>query len=547
MQPGLMTARERGKCGRRESLCRLRERVLSGKGFVSAGASKTMPCSKVQRVIVLLSLGVGAASIAAVFLVPVWAPAKPWWQDSVVPMSWATLHQAEDRNYLALTQHLRSTIADRGIFCGQYAPDTALTAPEQMRQAADFYRQNGLKVTAFLSVGGWNPAPDAAARLLSVLEGYIDAGCDGVHLDLLFQPATVQNAPAAVSRLRDALHRYGQEKYRREILFTGNVWKLDSAFALQAAAITDVAWIETWGDSDLDLVRIARVARSLGGNKQERHKPVWYHFQPNNDTEGRVLHLVNLAKALFSSCLFEDARFLCNYKYPVPVTVKKPGAGDDSIEWKMFYINEGWTKSLLLYARFADAYKTYLTDTVPQAKVLVAYPPEEVSGANRIMDTLLERGIGFNVLVYGSDPFRPLTPESLQGYTTIVTPMSDAALVSLAPGVSVLTQADALLRAIPQEVDRFMKVQGAKDVIGRVTRKGRIRIVHLKQTGYTDAADGLPRTGPLRITLYAPGITQGFCVSPERAGKMELNIQANGDYATFTIPELNYYALAVLD
>jgi hypothetical protein len=469
--------------------------------------------------------------------------AKLWWQNQVNVMNWATLHQAEDRPYLSFARQLDSTIADHGIFFGHYQQDNHPGASDGAPSAAaQFYHQHGLKVIAFLSVEHWDPAPDSVAKLISVLKSYVDMGCDGIHLDMLFQPATVENAAASVARMREEIHRYGQEKYGRAILLAGNVWRLDSPFALQAGGSADVAWIESWGNSDLEVVRMARVARSLG----EYRKPVWYHFQPDTDTQDRVLRLVNLPRALISSCLFENAQFLYNYKYPVPIT-RKPPRPDDPIEWKMFYITEGWKRSVLEYARFTSAYKPYLTAGAPQSKVLVAFQPGEVSRANAMMDTLLQHGISFNVRVYGSDPFRPLRAVDLQGYTVVLTPTHTAELDDLTRGAAVYTRADDFLNAVPPEVERFLKIEGDTHVLGRVTVQGKSRIVHLKQTGYTDAADGLRPTGPLRISLYAPGVKHGFAASPESPQKTSLKLQVEGDYVTFTLPGLQYYTLAVLE
>jgi hypothetical protein len=490
------------------------------------------------------------AAVAALCIAPVHASAdektvaeRPWWLDQINIMSWATLHQPEDRSYLEFAAELGSQVADRGIFCGHYSTDPPSATLPHPEQTTTFFRQHQLKVTAFLSVEQWDPAPAAVTKLISTLEGYVDGGCDGVHLDMLFQPRGEQDALASIRRMRDELHQYSRAKYRRDVLFTGNVWRLDSPFALRAAALTDVVWIESWGKSDLEQVRVARVARSLSNSQM----PVWYHLQPDTDTQDRVLKLVNLPAALFAGCLYEDAQFLCNYKYPVPTTVAQAKPGQPTIDWKMTYINPGWRQTLVRYAAFARTYRAYLTGTTPVSSVLVAFRPEEVEQANGIMDELLAHGIDFNVLAYGDAPMRPATAETLGHYPVIVTPSRRPELNSLAKTAVFATRAEDVYNGPVDTVQSLLKIGGVKNVVGRVFVQGRRRIVHLKQTGYTDGADGLQKTGPLTLTLYAPGVRSAICVSPDEPGKLTPALHRQGNYVTFTIPGVTYFALVVLE
>src|SRR5579872_1778569 len=104
------------------------------------------------------------AAVSALCIAPVCvsadepAPAaRPWWLDQINVMSWATLHQPEDRSYLEFAAELGSQVADRGIFCGHYNTDPAFAFLPHPEQTTAFYRQHGLKVTAFLSVEQWDP------------------------------------------------------------------------------------------------------------------------------------------------------------------------------------------------------------------------------------------------------------------------------------------------------------------------------------------------------------------------------------------------------
>lgn len=152
-------------------------------------------------------------------------------------------------------------------------------------------------------------------RQIRLTEGMVDDGCDGIHLDIYNEPLTTRGAVEATRRIRDALHEYALNRYKRDLLFTGNLWSIVQPFAAVAAQYMDVIWIESFGDSEADVIRAARVAASLG----DYSKPVWYHYQPDFD-DYRAGHLKVFPEALFSSCLFEGAVFLEDFKYAVFVT-----------------------------------------------------------------------------------------------------------------------------------------------------------------------------------------------------------------------------------
>jgi len=136
------------------------------------------------------------------------AGSRPWWTDQINVMSWATLAQPDDRPYLAFAEALQSEVADRGIYYGHF-DSQRVTADPPKPEEAPFFHQHGLKVTAFLSVRGWRPSADSLAGMIDIFEGYVDAGCDGIHLDMLFQPGFEENIPDAVRCMREVLHGYG--------------------------------------------------------------------------------------------------------------------------------------------------------------------------------------------------------------------------------------------------------------------------------------------------------------------------------------------------
>ncbi len=419
--------------------------------------------------------------------------------------------------------------------------------------ATRFFHEHGFKVNSFWSVEGWDPAKESVDKMIDAMKGHIDDRFDGIHLDMLNAPKTTagaalgngaEGAAAAVARMRDELHKYGQEKYGRDVMFAGNLWRLDSPYLLEAARHTDAVWTESFGVSDAELVRIERVGMSIGDGR-----PAWYHLQPDDDAEGRIEKLTNLGRALFSSCLFENAVFLCNYKYPVKVKGN----------WQFFYINPKWEEHILRYSKFAREHRDFYISAQPEAAVLVAFRPSAVFAANQLMDKLIAAGVNFNVLVYGGRPtvgpgatvgrhFPEPNGDALRQYAAVVMP----ALEPL-PGLGAVKRfnnADDFLRATPPEVEAFLKIDGvvgAPHVIGRVMSKGKYRILHMKQIGYTDAADSLPGTGPLNILMYAPGVTKGFVASPDDGATTQLTLKRDGDRVSFTVPGIEYYSLVVLE
>ncbi len=461
---------------------------------------------------------------------PAEAPSrKYWWSDQVNVVTWGLLHQETDPRWAAFAEETGATIMDRGF----RFPRPSQVPPEfhqECQRAAQAIHARGWKLNSFRTIMDWDPSPEPLAQAIDSLKKHIDDGCDGVHLDWFNTPKTTEGAPAAARQIREELRRYGREKYGREVMFAGNIWSLIEPSALEMAPQMDVVWIESWGDSDVALVRIARMATAAGCGR-----PVWYHWQPNDDHEWQVQKLGNLSRALFSSCLMENAVFLCNYKYPVCVK----GV------WEFFYVTPVWEQNVLRYSKFVRQYRDYYIGAQPQAAVLVAFHPSYLASAAATMQTLLEQGISFNVLIHGGEVFPAAQLADTQGYAAVITPgwgplpPSDRA--------KRFDSAEAFLRDVPPEVGAFLTIEQSPKVLGRVMTKGHYRILHLKQTGYTDKTDSLPRTSPLKVTMLAPGVTRGFVASPDGGEESPLQLEAlDGGRVVFTVPGIEYYSLVVL-
>jgi len=465
-------------------------------------------------------------------------PTGAWWkQDTAV--TWSGLQDPAHDQWLGFVKEVGTTICDRGIFYNDSTP------PRSRARVAEYYHQRGLHVTSFLSIDKWKTDEQSLTRLIQLMRQQLDDGCDGIHLDMLFSVDEPKNsiggtdaAVRAVVRMRDAVHDYPRQP---QAIFAGNTWMLDTPFSLSVAKLCDIAWIESWGHSDLDLIRIARVARSLDGYS----KPTWYHWQPHDNEQVRVQRLGNLPKALYSSCMLEGAVFLCNYRYPVPL-VHRDEANRQVTQWQMFDINTRWQQSVLQYARFVKEHGDLLREAQPVAPVLVAFRPAQVSLANRIMRDLLVADVAFNVVVCGTWPLAQLEAKDLAGYQAVVTP--DVPWVQRAGGARVYDSATTLLATAEPEVRDFCRVQGQSKVATRAFLKGPQMLVHLKQHGYTDQADGVAVIGPLALTLRCPrSIRTVTCFSPDRPGSAKLTFSQQGSQTTITVPLLEYYNLLVLD
>jgi len=139
-----------------------------------------------------------------------------------------------------------------------------------------------------------------------------------------------------------------------------------------------------------------------------------------------------------------------------------------------------------------------------------------------------------------------LETKDLAGYQAVVTP--DVPWVQRAGASRVYGSATTLLAAAEPEIRDFCRVQGQSKVATRAFLKGSQMLVHLKQHGYTDQADGVAVIGPLALTLRCPrSIRTVTCFSPDRPGSARLTFSQEGSQTTITVPLLEYYNLLVLD
>jgi hypothetical protein len=455
---------------------------------------------------------------------------KHWWDDQVNVVTWGQIAEETDPHWAAFAEATGATIMDRA-----FRFPRPLEVDPQIHQAcqemAKVIHARGWKLNSFRTIMNWDPSPEPLAQAIESLKKHIDDGCDGVHLDWFNNPKVTAGAPAATRQIREELRRYGREKYARDVMFAGNIWRIERPVALELAPQMDVVWMETFGDSDLDVVRVARVAAAAGYGR-----PVWYHLQPDDDKEARIKNLANLPRALFSSCLMEEAVFLCNYKYPIKVKG----------QWRFFYINPAWEQNVLRYSKFARRYRDYYIGAQPQAAVLVAFQPPYSSSATSTMQTLLGQGVNFNVLIHGGEVFPAAQPTDTQGYAAVIAPGWGP--LPPAGRAKCFDSAETFLRDVPPEVGAFLTIEDSPRVLGRVMTKGKYRILHLKQTGYTDKADSLPPIGPFKVTMLAPGVTKGFVVSPDRSEETPLRLDTlDGGRVAFTVPGIEYCALVVLE
>ncbi len=473
-------------------------------------------------------------------------PAEVWWRQPTA-VTWPLFENVKERKWLGFIRDVGTTICDRGILYYWNAQHGFKeTPPGEKKPAVEYYHQQGLHVTAFLSVSGWKTDEASVANIIRLMRQHLDDGCDGIHLDILISvdnpQANVQESDAAVraiQRMTDAVHAYPRKV---QATFSGNAWILDSTLGPAIVKLNDMGWIESYGHDDLDLVRIARVARSVDNYT----KPIWYHWQPDDDQQERVERLGNLVKALYASLMMEGAVFLCNYQYPVPVlTYDKQGV--KKLDWIMYPINDRWKAGVLAYARFARENVDLLTNVTPVAPVLVAYNPRQITAANTAMTLLLQNNIPFNVLVYGDWPFEPLLHcKELDRYKCVITPDNGSERNVEYPGAK-LAAGDIMASDIPGIHD-FCRVEGASHVVTRMfTQPGKL-LVHMKQHGYTDQADMLPVVGPLTVDMHCPKrVRAATCLSPDRPGRKALKFSQRKDRVRITVPKLEYYNLVVLE
>jgi hypothetical protein len=473
--------------------------------------------------------------------------ADVWWRQPTA-VTWPDFEKPKHRRWLSFIRDVGPTICDRGIGYYWAMPGTPSheTPPGEKAPAVDYYHQQGLQVTAFLSVSNWKTDKASVDNLIRLTRQHLDDGCDGVHLDVITDVTDPQTnvhksdaAWRAIARMREAVHACPRKV---QPTFSGNAYMLERTIGPGIVKLNDMGWVECHGHDDLDLVRIARVARSV----DDYTKPIWYHWQPDDNQQERVERLGNLGKALYASLMMEGAVFLANYQYPVPVlTYDKKGV--KKLRWIMYPINDRWKAGVLQFARFAVKHANLLTNAKPVAPVLVAYNPQQIGPANLTMTLLLKNNISFNVLVYGQWPFQPLLHcKELDNYKCVITP-DNAAERNVEYPSARLAAGDIMASDIPGIHD-FCRVEGAGHVVTRMfTQPGKL-LVHLKQHGYTDQADALPVVGPLSVNMRCrKRVRSATCLSPDRPGKARLKFSQRNGQVRLTVPKLEYYNLIVLE
>jgi hypothetical protein len=82
-----------------------------------------------------------------------------------------------------------------------------------------------------------NPGYAWMSRQISLTHSMVDDGCDGIHLDIYNSPLTTHGAVAATRRISEATHQYARNKYGRDVLFAGNLWRVVDPFSLWRQSI----------------------------------------------------------------------------------------------------------------------------------------------------------------------------------------------------------------------------------------------------------------------------------------------------------------------
>ncbi|MCL2665397.1 MAG: hypothetical protein FWE82_07280 [Defluviitaleaceae bacterium] len=458
---------------------------------------------------------------------------KKWWLDEVnlVTLGILSGNIETDKSFLEFYKKIGSRIADRGYVYPHFSETVSIGT-----ELIDFYHKHGLKFISFTSVGKWG-ANDVEA-LIAASKIHIDDGADGVHFDMFFSPVhddkTVADAVAEISR---EIKKYAAEKYGRTVCFAGNEWVMENRTALAMANICDVVWIESYAYNALEIVRSARLGRAIGGAS----KPVWYHWQPEDDAKSRIYNLKNLPKAMFAACLFESALFLCNPQYPVFDT-----KGEDQSQeflgshgkWYIIPINDGWKNSVYQYAASLRDHKNYYIDAVPKAELLFAFTPAQIGEANRCMNLLLAENIPSQPFVYGENPHGILTEKIKSEYKRALVLGEDAASAD---------DIKAMLPILKEEASQLIKLETTEKIIAGVMEKDGKTLVHLLHHGYSDETDILEPTGPVRITVRLKNIKKATLVSPDMGGEITLPFSIDGESVSFTVPGVTYYSLVILE
>jgi len=458
---------------------------------------------------------------------------EKWWLNEVnlVTLGLLSGNEDKDKTLLDFYDKIGARVADRGYVYPHFSETMPIGTT-----LTDYYHKHGLYFTSFTSVGKWKISDTEA--LIAAAKIHVDDGADGIHFDMFFMPEQDNDrVPAAVAEIFSKVRQYAKEKYNRIICFAGNEWVMENRTALTMAKESDVVWIESYAYSALEIVRAARLGRAIGGTD----KPVWYHWQPEDDAKCRIDNLKNLPKSMFSACLFENALFLCNPQYPVFDTM-----GEDKSQeflgkfgkWYIIPINDGWRESLFQYTEFLRTYKDYYIGANPKTELLLAFTPTQINEANQCMDLLLAEGISYQPYVYGEAPHGELNTNIKTAYQRVLV---------LGETIKSVDDLRVILSILKEESSHIIKFETIEKVIAGVMVKDSKTLIHLLHYGYTDSSDSLESTEPIHITIKTGKINNLKLVSPDMKDEMTIPFTTDGELPSFTIPGLTYYSLVILE
>ena len=469
-----------------------------------------------------------------------------WWEAETNLITWGFFNGDvdHDKRQLEFYKRIGAKVADRGFSYPHYN-DTVSIGTEK----ADFFHKHGIHVNSFTSVKDWklNDVP----QMIKSACLHIDDGADGVHFDI-FNCSENDNPKiiAAIGEMTKSIKNYAMSEYGREVCFTGNLWMITDRVSLGIAYYTDVIWAESFGYGEGEIIRAFRLGRSVGGYD----KPVWYHWQPNDDEKRRVDKLKNLVKSLFASCLFESALFLCNPAYPCFDT-----EGEDRSQeffgkwgvWSFAYINDGWRKGLYQYSDFLRKNGEFYQNYIPKAPLLIAFTPNDLNLANDCMDILLAKNIQYEPVVYGENPFGPFSRHPFDGGFTHAlyigkTPENNYFPEKDSYAVASLEDMNRLIPELSLREKDFLRMENSSCVWGRVMKKNDITLLHLLHVGYNDDIDNMDTTDGFDVSLVVSSVKKVTLISPDSYGEINLPFHHKDNVVSFMIPGVQYYSLVVI-
>lgn len=454
-----------------------------------------------------------------------------WWDNHVNVCTWSMLGRGEhDESILHFFRDMEVSIADRGHFVGMETQN-----PEKAKAIAKLHHENGIKITSFNTIEGWNA--EEANLMIEQLKHHIDLGYDGVHLDMFNATKDRDSITTweAGQKISTALKKYAKDRYNKDIMFSGNTWVNENPLSIKLTSICDVAWVESWGDSIMDVALICKIGKAT----RQCPRSCWYHLQPNTDEEWKITDKSNYVRALMSSCIMEGAVFLCNLSYPVLSTK------DD--RWHFVAINEAWKKYVLQYGAFLNRYKEYHVGTQPQAEAVYVVHPREIALARPTMFYLMNENIQFNLLISGDKPLGELDTDTLSAYKYILT--------NKRAGFSIPSQStnihfdQGMLRETLQSLADYSRsyLSFSDDrVVGRIMKKDTTTIVHVKNRSYCLDTDSISSIYNVQTNMYAPGAYKVVLISPDTNEEDELDFTVDRENIHFQLPVVEYYSTIIV-